>query len=117
MGKLSISLLGSFQVSLDGASISHFPYTKLRALLAYLAIESDRPHARETLAEMLWPDQPEEVARNNLRQSLSRLRKLIHEDLAASAHLLITHETVQFNLASHYDIDVAKFATLLTECE
>ncbi|MHB8625332.1 MAG: AfsR/SARP family transcriptional regulator [Aggregatilineales bacterium] len=117
MRTLSLSLLGSFQVRVEGVPVSHFPYVKLQALLAFLAVESDRPHRRETLAEMLWPDQPDQVARNNLRQSLSRLRKILHEDTADRPHLLVTTETIQLNAASDFELDVATFSALLAECD
>ena len=45
--RLSISLLGSFQVMLDGNAITQFGYDKVRALLAYLAVEANRPLRRE----------------------------------------------------------------------
>jgi len=49
-------LLGSFRVSLDAAAVTAFESDKVRALLAYLAAEADRPHGREALVGMLWPD-------------------------------------------------------------
>jgi hypothetical protein len=42
---------------------------KERLLLAYLAMERHRSHSRESLAELLWPDRMEGVARTNLRQA------------------------------------------------
>ena len=47
MSTLSVSLLGSFQATLDGRPIAGFESNKVRALLAYLAIESERPHSRD----------------------------------------------------------------------
>ena len=75
MVRLSLSLLGAFQATLDGEPVTGFRSTKVRALLAYLATESDRPHRRETLAALLWSEQPERAARSNLRHDLSSLRK------------------------------------------
>jgi DNA-binding SARP family transcriptional activator len=46
---------------------------KSAALLAYLALEGAT--ARSRLVRLLWPDTEEEDARNNLRQTLLRLRK------------------------------------------
>ena len=59
MARLSISLLGTFQVLLYGQAVTGFESDKVRALLAYLALESDRPHRREALAGLLWPERPE----------------------------------------------------------
>jgi DNA-binding SARP family transcriptional activator len=50
---------------------------KVRALLAHLAVKADRPHRRETLAGLLWPDYPERSARASLRNALSDLRTAI----------------------------------------
>ena len=50
MPHLSLSLLGSFQAALDGLPVTGFKSNKERALLAYLAVEADRPHRREMLA-------------------------------------------------------------------
>ena len=77
MARLALSLLGSFRVSLDAAAVTTFESDKVRALLAYLAAEADRPHRREALVGMLWPDSSEQVARRNLSQALFNLRHAI----------------------------------------
>ena len=113
MSRLSLSLLGAFQASLDGEPITGFESAMVRALLAYLAVESDRPHRRETLAALLWPEQPEGVARNRLRHTLSSLRKTIGDRDAVPPFLLVTRETVQFNCASDCWLDVHAFRTMI----
>ena len=59
--RLSIRMLGSFQVSREGEPLSGFASDKVRALLAYLAL-SPRPHRREAQAGPLWPEFPERSA-------------------------------------------------------
>ena len=76
MPRLAISLFGPFQVTLDGTPVTKFKTNKVQALLAYLAVEADRSHGREKLASLLWPDQPEEAVRVNLRASLHLLRQV-----------------------------------------
>ena len=56
MPRLSISLFGSLRVNLDGEPATGFESDKVRALLAYLAVESGAPHRRAKLAGLLWPD-------------------------------------------------------------
>ena len=69
MARLEIRLIGAFEVTLDGQPMLGFESDRVCALLAYLAVESDRPHRREKLAGLLWPDLPEESARANLRRT------------------------------------------------
>jgi hypothetical protein len=59
MSTLTVSLLGAFQATLDGRPITGFESNKVRALLAYLAVEADRLHSRDELIGLLWPDQPD----------------------------------------------------------
>ena len=77
MTDLSISLLGAFRLIGPGGTITGIESNKVRALLAYLAVESDRPHRREALAELLWPDAPQPVGRQNLRRALYNLRRAL----------------------------------------
>ena len=113
MAHLSLSLLGSFQATLAGEPITSFESNKVRALLAYLAVEQDRPHRRESLAGLLWSDWPDRAARGNLRHALANLRKAIGDHTAAPPFLLITRETIQFNTASDHWLDVAVFGALV----
>jgi DNA-binding SARP family transcriptional activator len=116
MAHLSISLLGSINVTRDGEPLTDFATDKARALLAYLAVEADRPHRRDTLAGLLWPDQPQKKARQSLRQALSDLRKTIG-DRDDAPFLLVSREAIQFNTDCDHWLDVAAFADLVKDCE
>jgi len=109
MARLEIFLLGSFQATLDSEPLTNFESDKARALLAYLAIEADRPHRREALAGLLWPDTPEKTARTNLRSALANLRQVLHEHQARTPYLLVTRQTIQLNPDSDYWLDVDAF--------
>ena len=113
MSKLELSFLGVFRVTLDGVPADSFESNKVRALLAYLAVESQRPHARDALATLLWPDWPDSSARSNLRYALSDLRKTIGDRTAEPPFLLITRNTLQFNTESDHRLDVAEFERLV----
>src|SRR4051794_19106471 len=117
MARLELSLLGTFQVTLDGSAVTGFRTDKMRALLAYLCLEVAHPHRRQALMGLLWPDQPEEAARVNLRQALFKLRQLLGEQEADTrGFLLISPLTVQFNPASNFRLDAAYFADLIASC-
>jgi predicted ATPase/DNA-binding SARP family transcriptional activator len=116
MPNLSLSLLGSFQATLDGQPVTGFESNKVRALLAYLAVEADRPHARDELIGLLWPDQPDATARANLRQALANLRHAIGDRTAATPFLSTTSDSIQFHLTEHGSIDAAAFSELIAAC-
>jgi DNA-binding SARP family transcriptional activator/predicted ATPase len=110
---LSVRLIGPLQMTLDGEPVTGFASDKVRALLAYLAVETEQPHRREKLAGLLWPDWPERSARANLRRALANLRQVIGDHRATPPFLHISRQTVQFNSASDAWIDVAAFTDLL----
>ena len=117
MARLRLSLLGGVQITSNVGPVGSFTYNKARALLAYLAVEADRPHQRDTLVGLLWPNLPDAAARTNLRQALANLRQAIGDTNATPPFLLITRDTIQFNSASDYNLDVSSFTTLLATCD
>jgi DNA-binding SARP family transcriptional activator len=116
MARLSIYLLGPFYVVRDGSPVTGFESDKVRALLAYLALESDRPQPRAYLAGLLWPDHPEQDARHNLRQALSNLRHVIADAGAATPCLVATRDTIQYDRQGDCWLDVHAFDALLGAC-
>jgi len=57
-----------------------------------------------------WPDRD---ALNNLRYTLSDLRRVIGDHKAEPPFLLITRDTLQFNPASDYALDVKTFTEMV----
>ena len=92
---------------LDGAPVAGITSPKIRALLAYLALEAEEAHSRESLAELLWPDRRPGVAAQNLRQALSRLGKVLPP--GAAPLVLADRHALQFNRASPHRVDVIEF--------
>ena len=111
-GPLRLTLLGGLQITRgpagDEAPVRGFVSAKAQALLCYLAV-TGRPHFREALAGLLWGEMPDEDARANLRQALANLRRLV------GPHLTISRETVAFDRASPYWLDVERFEAHLHE--
>ena len=106
MPRLTLSLLGSFQATLDGQAVTGFESDKARALLAYLAVEYDRPHAREKLAGLLWPESSEAAARASLSEALTNLRHVLGDRDADPPVLLASRQAIQFNRESDALVDV-----------
>ncbi len=77
MTRLIMRLIGPIEMLRDEEPLSGFDSDKVRALLAYLAVESENPHRREFLAGLLWLEYPERYARTNLHHALANLRGII----------------------------------------
>lgn len=112
MARLSLSLLGPFQAELDERPVTGFESNKVRALLVYLAVENGRPHARQALAGLLWPDYPDRSALNNLRSALANLRQAIGDQQAQPPFLIISRDTIQFNSSSDHCLDLTSLQDL-----
>ncbi len=102
-------MLGPLEVALDGVPVSDFGTDKVRALLAYLAVETDRPHRRESLAGLLWPDQPESSARTNLRRALADMRKALGDGDIELPFLVATRQSIQLNPSADVWVDTDEF--------
>ena len=72
---LTLCVLGGFHAELASRDAVALPMRKSRALLAYLALQPDRAHPRESLAALLWSDRDEPRAHNSLSQAVTTLRK------------------------------------------
>ena len=75
---LQLHLFGPPRLTRDGGAIA-LNHRKAWALLAYLAVTA-RPHSRDSLATLLWPDYGQADARGHLRRELARLRDLLGEE-------------------------------------
>jgi predicted ATPase/DNA-binding SARP family transcriptional activator len=115
MPSLALSFLGAPLIALDQTPSTAPMTAKAQALLAYLAIEADRPHRREALAALFWPDLAQDAARNNLRQTLHQLRRALSE--GCPPLLLATAQTIQFNIGSDHWMDVSEFTMLIRTCQ
>lgn len=100
--KLQLLLFGGLQIIDDSVPLMNFMSNKVPALFAYLAI-TKRPHQRDTLAALLWGEMSDTDAKNNLRQALSNLRKFLEP------YLLISRDTIAFNTAVPYFLDIEQF--------
>src|SRR3990172_7284821 len=106
--KFSLSLLG--RVQLEGRDgLVDLPNKKLAGLLAYLASTAPQPQPRERLSALLWGSHFDAQAKQNLRQALFRLRKVLGPEALAS-----DGEAVSLDPAT-VSSDVARFEALIRE--
>lgn len=92
VSELTLQVLGAFHVRDASGGEIRIASRKGRALLAYLALRPGESHSRDRLANLLWEDADEELARTSLRQALAALRKSLPS--GAQAALLADSESV-----------------------
>ncbi len=108
--QLDICLLGPPSIRRNGERIAGFVSRSAQALFYFLAMSGQR-HDRSWLASLLWPETAETVARKNLRDILSNLRKLFERELH------ITPDSVGFAEDCPYILDVRTFESLARQWE
>lgn len=99
---LEIRLLGGLEITLAGQLLDAFMSNKAPALLAYLAV-TQRTQPRDHLATLLWSEMADADAKNNLRQVLTNLRKIL------DPYLIVTRDSVSLNRTAAYFVDVLAF--------
>lgn len=118
MQPLQLALLGTFHLATGAGVIINLATDKVRGLLAYLAVEANRPHRREALAALFWPDMPDQQALSNLRQSIHRLRQAVDKVIpgVSEGMLMVTRHVVQLHTAG-LEWDHHRFQQALFACE
>ena len=110
MTPFTLDLLGGFRASLGPRTLAFSK--KAQALLAYLALSPGRRHSRARLADLLWGDRPEDLARNSVRHALFEIRKPFGSGWAW--FLAIDHEWVEL-LAAEVTVDALELQRLAAE--
>ena len=117
MSELIFSFLGPIQLSHPQIGEITISKRKALALLAYLVIEVDHPHTRESMLGLLWPEHSTAAAQNNLRVTCSQLQKQLEKAQEDAQPYLITNRLdLQFNPLSKYELDVNLFGNLIEAC-
>lgn len=111
VSELTLQVLGAFHVRDANGGEVRITSRKGRALLAYLALRPGESHSRDRLANLLWEDADEELARTSLRQALAALRK----SLPAGAQAALQADTESVGVDTELlqsDIDVFRRSLL-----
>jgi DNA-binding SARP family transcriptional activator len=102
-----VALLGPFEVRDDGGRVVHVGGSRLRALLARLAVDAGRVVPVAVLVDALWGDDPPDGAANALQSLVSRLRR------ALGGAAVIDSQPAGYRLAMDAsDVDVLRFEEL-----
>ena len=111
---LEIGALGRFRVLRDGEPIpaTAWQSKKARDLLKILVSRRGRPTTRETLFELLWPDEDPEPLANRLSVALATVRSVLDPQKRFGADWFIggDKQAVWLDL-SHVELDIEGFLT------
>src|SRR5580704_11283253 len=91
---LSLTLLGPFRLTGPRGEID-VGSRKLCGLLAFLACTAPQPQPREKLSALLWGSHFDAQAKQNLRQAVSRLRKVLGPDALESDGEAVSRNPVE----------------------
>ena len=112
-----VEMLGGLRIVQAGRVITRFRTYKTGALLAYLAYFL-RPHPREALIELLWPDCEPDAGRNSLSKALSSLRNQVEPPGVAPAGSVIVADRAFVGLnPDAVSTDVADFEAALRSAQ
>lgn len=116
MCAIRISLFGKFCIEADQTKVHSFETRKAEELLNYLLLYRDRPHARESLAEVLWAGTAPEQSKGYLRKALWLLQSAL-ETVGGQDLITVEGDWLQINSSSNYWLDVAKFEAVYTRVQ
>ncbi len=115
---LEIGALGRFRVLRDGEPVppTAWQSKKARDLLKILVARRGRPTTRETLFEVLWPDEDPEPLANRLSVALATMRAVLDPDKRFATDWFVggDKQAVWLDLG-HVDVDVEAFLSAATE--
>jgi len=97
LSDLSISLFGKFNVCYANHNLASLQAAKVQELFCYLLLFRDKPHPRESLADVLWSDSSQ--SRKYLRKALWQLQTAFDSEtrLNSGDILLVDPNWIQLN--------------------
>lgn len=111
--QLRIYLLGTTAVTrTDETAVqgSAWNRVKVRALLAYLALQEGKSVPRDRLIELLWPDLEHKEALHNLNTTVYNLRRCLEPDLKkVSNSAFVLYQSGQYLLSEAHWLDTRAF--------
>jgi len=113
---LLLRFLGEVEIQRSGQTSLPSLAKKGRAILGVLVAAPGVSQSRQRLAEIFWPDLAEDAARNNLRQVLLQMQRIMGDKDAPASCLEADRETIRFNPACHHFLDTEAFSDRLPDC-
>jgi DNA-binding SARP family transcriptional activator/class 3 adenylate cyclase/tetratricopeptide (TPR) repeat protein len=107
MAHLKLFVLGQPRLERDGEPLE-LNLRKALALMVYLAV-SGKPHSRDALATLLWPESEGRESRGRLRRTLHRLNEVLGDNILDSSS-----DTIRLHPAADLWLDSAMFRQRVT---
>src|SRR4051812_35723615 len=108
-----IELFGGLRARHGNQVVTHFRTYKTGALLAYLSFHLGRPHRRETLVDLLWPDADLEAGRQSLNVALSALRRQLEDGETPTGSVVVADRSTVHLDPRSISTDVEEFKSAL----
>jgi DNA-binding SARP family transcriptional activator len=106
---MKASLFGKFNITC-GEERPPIRARKVQELLIYLLVFRKHPQPRESLAEVLWADEPATISKKNLRQTLWHLQSMFRElKTPPGLELLIEDGWIHIQLPTDFWLDTQEF--------
>lgn len=111
MDMLRVFLLGKFHIQSGEQILTTLNTAKLQELFSYLLLYQERPHFRETLANLLWDENATTQPQRCLRKTLWYLRDALDAQIDHLSEMLfiIEPEWIQINPEANLWLDTAIF--------
>lgn len=109
-----VRVLGRFDLTCDGESLTGVIPKRLQSLIAYLVIHRNLPQLRQQIAFQLWPDSSESQAKTNLRGELYKLRQVLTN---IEQFIIIDSNALQWQLDAPCEVDLVDFENEIATAE
>lgn len=111
MSQIAVHLFGRLTIACDGRPVTGIDGEKVQELLSYLLLFGLKPHKREKLATLLWPERPPVQSRRYLSKALWQIQAALDAFLPPQIPRLFTveQEWIQLSRDAPLSLDVATF--------
>ncbi|HQF70646.1 MAG TPA: BTAD domain-containing putative transcriptional regulator [Promineifilum sp.] len=111
MTALSVCLFGRFAAETDSRPVASLSGAKVQELFSYLLLYRTRPHRREALTTLLWPDVPDVQSKRYLRKTVWQLQAALAQLTPPDAPPILHVDPDWLQVSAKVDswLDVAQF--------
>lgn len=115
---ISVQLLGTFSLTIDGTSVNRWRAGKARNLFQYLLIRRGRVVLRDKLYEVLWPENEWAPNSSSLKVAVHALRQILDAPASGATDSGVRIVREDFGYVLHADgieIDLELFETKVND--